>query len=74
MILILFFALPFLAYCLISFLCRDGPKVYFREVPKPRPRRTVADFIRSAYRKLGQRQLRKNDRRLFAAGDRRAFA
>lgn len=66
-----------IAYCSILYfafrwLTYESPPAF--KVAEHRPRTSPADFIRAAFRKLGQRQLRKNDRRLFAAGDRRAFA
>lgn len=39
-----------------------------------KPRSSPADFVRADFRKLGQRQVRRNDRRLFAAGNRHALA
>ena len=61
-------------YSALIFYCLRGPRIEFYRPDPPVIHEEKVGFVRSLFRELGQRQLRKNDRRLFAAGDRRAFA
>ena len=69
---LLFFAT--FCYLALIYYCLRGPTLAFKPVESRPVSENGVGFVRSLFRKLGQRQLRKNDRRLFAAGDRRAFA